>query len=480
MPRRRDRRLPAVVLAVLMAGALPGQTASATPSAQPAVALTTPDGSRFVLLPDPSVPQVHWSIASFHDGGDDPDDALGLARATLQVSFLGTWASSVDPVRERTALADLYREWAGFLSDPRDAKKAIRVRELTTLTEQLGDVMQFPRRWAAAPAFQPEIVEHGPIGTATLTTIAPALGDVARLVLERREQQALRRIGLAWFDSFQRRATATMSDPLRQVRAELLALTSPEHPAARLLEPPVATTITHEKALAVWATTQHPSRTVHVLHGDFDVTTASATLRAVFAATALPPPARDGRPPFRALNGNRRSTVPGLPMPCIAVGWLLPPGCDPDVLATAAAVFGGGKDSAVGKALAKAGHADATVAVDVPWPATVDGRGLFLLTITSPAPAKGLDDLVLGAARAAASAVPDEARVGAIDLERQLQWRARTPDARRLATELAVRALAWPNSPVRNYGPPPVTGKQIQELLGRVFAGHAVVVEGRP
>jgi hypothetical protein len=456
---------------------LPGQ---ANPVEPAATTLTTPDGSRFLLLPDAAVPQVHWSIASFHDGGDDPDDALGLARATLQVSLLGTWSSSVDPVRERAVLADLYREWAGFLAAPRDEAIATRVRDLTTQADQLGDVMQFPRRRAAAPVFQPTIEDHGPIGTCTLTTIAPALGEVARLLHERREQQALRRIGIAWFDSFQRRATATMSDPLRLVRAELLALTSPEHPAARLFEPPVPTTITHDKALAVWATTQHPTRTVHVLYGDFDLTTAVATLRTVFATTTLPAPTGDGRPPFRPLHGNRRSTVPGVAVPCLAVAWRLPPGLDPDVLATAAAMFGDGEGSEVGRALAKAGLAGATATVAAPWPSSVDGHGLFLLTITTKATAKGLDELVLGAARAAAATVPDQTRVAAVDLAHQLQWRTHCIDARRLCTALAQRALSCPSTPLRRDGPAVVTGKQVQELLGRVFAGPAVVVEGRP
>ncbi|MGK0264007.1 MAG: hypothetical protein ACI8UD_002664, partial [Planctomycetota bacterium] len=49
--------------------------------------LTTPDGSRFHLIQDPTVAHIHWAIAAWADGRDDPPGLPGLTLATAQASL---------------------------------------------------------------------------------------------------------------------------------------------------------------------------------------------------------------------------------------------------------------------------------------------------------------------------------------------------------------------------------------------------------
>ena len=72
----------------------------------------TPDGSRFVIIEDDTVPQVHWAIASWIDGRDDPRGLPGLAKVTLSCSLRGTWRlGSKDAPGERKALEQLDAAW---------------------------------------------------------------------------------------------------------------------------------------------------------------------------------------------------------------------------------------------------------------------------------------------------------------------------------------------------------------------------------
>ncbi len=482
--------LHALLPLLLVAGAV-AQTKAATDANAPApataataapfapVALTTPDGSRFVLLPDPSVPQVHWVIVSPLDGSDDPAGCEGLARAAFRTSLRGTWSTSPDPGRERAANADLDRHWDLMMKDPRDEAIAAKVRDLNAAALQF-DVVEFARLLAAAPAHRPELSEQGGCGTLALTTVAPALGDVGRLLVERRDQQALRRFQNEWLLVFGTRIEAFAGDPLRPLRAELLALSMPGHPLERALQVPVPIVPTFERAMVAWQRSQHPDRTVHLLFGDFDVTTATATLQATFASTSLPRPDAEPLPGPRALTGSRRSVVPGLALPCLLAGWALPAGTDPDVLEVATSLLADGPASLLGQELAKAGLVGATCAATAPWPAAADGRGLFVLEVIAATSKGGLDELVLRVARTAATTMPDAARLQTINLERQRRWRTMAQDPRALARSLAIDAFLWPTRTPRRTAPVDVTGKQVQELLARTFAGHPVLVEGRP
>ena len=66
---------------------------------------------------------------------------------------------------------------------------------------ELGDARTFRRVLAALPAHRVELLERGGVAVFTLTTIEPALEAVARMVLERREDQALRGLARAWLPS---------------------------------------------------------------------------------------------------------------------------------------------------------------------------------------------------------------------------------------------------------------------------------------
>ena len=50
------------------------------------------DGTRFVLIPTPGAPLVHWSVATPVGAAVDPADAPGLAEAAALASMRGTWS----------------------------------------------------------------------------------------------------------------------------------------------------------------------------------------------------------------------------------------------------------------------------------------------------------------------------------------------------------------------------------------------------
>lgn len=470
------RRLPdagrAALAALLCLAAAAAQAAPTT--------FRTPDGSRFVLIPDPSIPQVHWALASPCDASSEPPGYEGLAWATAQVSLHGTWRSgSRDAEQERAALARLDEAWQRLMRDTHDPAAAANVRRRDEEARAFADLTVFPRLLAAAPVHRPEVLARGPVAVLVLTTLPAAIGEVGRLLVERREQQPLRELPRAWLQVYAERTQQYVADARRPVRTEVLALTMPDLPAARSLEPPATGSPTREQAFAVWAATQHPDRTVHVLLGDFDAAAVRKVLEATFAATALPATPAPPAPAPRPLAGARRSAVDGVAVPMVALAWVLPPIADPFVLATAVRHLADGPDSWLGQELHRRGRTSTTVRGTAPWPPTPGGQSLLLVEATDPAGVAGVADVLLAACKAAAAKEPEAAALQAVTASLQRQWREAHSEPRQLAAEIAANALAWPLQAPATEWPEAVAPKAIAELLARTFAGHPVIVEGR-
>ena len=478
----------AAIAFAAMAGLLGTSVAEAKGQAQagaantraPVVAFTAPDGSRFVLVPH-VVPAVHWAVATFVEAGDEPRGLEGLAYTTARASLGGTWQTgSADVEKERQALADLDEAWQSFLQRPGDAAAAANLFQSTEIAAGLGDTAAFRRVLAAMPAHRPEVVEREPVCLFVLTTLPDAIGDVGRLLVDRREQQALRELQATWTLDLQRRSTSHFADPTAAVRAEVLALAMPNHVAARSLERPQPRGPKRAEAMAVWESTQHPERTVHLLLGDFDPTAARETLSAVFAAPPSRRAERVATQPPHAFQSMRRSTVPGVKVPMVALAWVLPPIDDRFVLEAAVLWLGAGLDSHIGQELQRGGRSKASVRCHAPWPRSVDGASLLLLEVTDPEGTDQLGELVMAAVRSAVAAAPGPASLLQVLATLQRRWCSLTDDPRQLALELAETAVLWPRAAVSATMPDQLSPEAVQALLAKTFAGQPVLVEGRP
>jgi hypothetical protein len=457
-----------------------GQAQAAAANTRAVVAFTAPDGSRFVLVPD-FAPTVQWAVATLADANDEPRGLEGLAYTTARASLGGTWQTgSVDVEKERQALANLDQAWQDALQKPSDAAAAALVIQSTEIAAGLGDTAAFRRVLAAMPAHRPEVIERGPVCIFVLTTLPDAIGDVGRRLVERRDQQALRELQPMWMVDLQRRTGTYLADTTAAVHAEVLALAMPNHLTARSLERPQSRVPTRAEAMAVWESTQDPERTVHVLLGDFDTTAAKETLSAVFATPASRKIERPATPPPRPFQSMRRSTVPGVKVPMVALAWVLPPIDDRFALEAAALWLGGGLDSRVGQELQRGGRSKASVQCHAPWPRTVDGASLLLLEVTDPEGTNQLSELVMAAVQTAVAAAPSPDSLRPVLATMQRRWCSLTDDPRQLAIELAETAALWPRAAVSPTMPDHVSPEAVQALLAKTFAGQPVVVEGRP
>lgn len=478
MRRRNSGRLLASVAWIAVAGGALATLPAQAPAAGEPVALTTPDGSRVVLLPDARMPLVHWAIATV---AEDPPGFSGLSAATMRAALGGTWRSgSRDPARERQALDLLDSAFRTWLADRDDMTAAEALQRLWREAEQFGDPTAHRRALAAVPMHRPEAFDRPPLCLYVTSTVPDALPEVAQLVLERREHTALRDLQTSWILTSQERGERLQQDEHAAVLAEVLALAMPEHPFLRQLERAAPTSPQRSEAMAVWQTTQRPERTVHVLLGGFDGPSVRALLERTFAATALPPaeplPIVQARP-FTSL---RRSVVPGVRLPCVALGFALPAGVDRAVLDVAARWLADGPDSRLGQELPRLGHPDATIACRAPWPPTIGGQGLLLLEVTEPNGTAGLADLVRRSARDAVSTAPPAAALDTALANVQREWTTTTNDPRQFAVEVAAAAQLWPGQPPRTGLPDRVDADAVRRLLAGVLSTQPVVVEGRP
>lgn len=451
------------------------------PPASQQVAFRTPDGSRFVLLADRTIPLVHWAIASWADGADDPPGLEGLALVTMRASLNGTWTTgSRDPAAEARALDALDEAWQAQQAAPRDPDRAALVYTRDQEAAQLGDPNTFLRALAAAPSYRAEVLDRHPVAVLVLSTTGAAVADVARLLLERRDQQALRGLMTAWISGALQRAARRANEPFAMLHGEVLALEYPSAPLGRLLDPPAAVLPRRQQALATWQASQRPDRTVHVLLGDFDPAAARAALERVFGGT---PPAearpRAVRPP-RPLQAQRRSVVRGTPTPMLAIAWVLPQIPDRHALEVAAAWLGDGEQSLVAGRLHKAGRSDVQVRCRAPWPPTESGQSLLLLEVSGPTVDAALAEPILAACAEAAGTTMSESTFFMANMALQRAWNEIAADPRQLAVELATDALLWPDQPIALAAPPRIKAAAVQQILAAMLQGQPVIVEGRP
>lgn len=450
------------------------------PAVPSAVQFRTPDGSRFLLLPDPNSSQVYWAVASPIDTADDPPGLEGLGAATALASLGGTWLTgSLDVGRERQALTTQDEALQALRSNGQDAGALQRLAASQATLVEISDPMAFRRVLATLPTHDVEVVARDATAVLQLTTLPEAIGAVGAMLVERREQQVLRDLGRVLVGELAARQNRYDADPTAAVHTELLALALPDHPATRAADRVGRNQPRRAQALAVWQATQRPDRTVHVLCGGFDPAVVRRTLEQVFATTTLPagPAAAVVAPqPPRSL---RRSIVPGVRLPMVACAWVLPAIGNSFELEVAARWLGDGSSSWLARGLTKAGRKTAQVTCRAPWPAAVGGGTLLLVDVVDPAGIDGVVDLILQQCRRSTEQAPPAPELQAAIGTLQTQWTVTSNDRRWFTQEVARQALLWPQQPPRTHVPWTVDPGAIRRVLAAIFASQPVVVEGR-
>jgi hypothetical protein len=439
--------------------------------------LTTPDGSRFHLIQDPTVAHIHWAIAAWADGRDDPPGLPGLTLATAQASLAGTWTTgSSDPQAEREALTKLDAAWQQQLAKPGDRTIAALVIQLDQEAAKLGDRRMFERLLAAAPALHPEVLDRAPLTVFALTTTEPAIETVARLILERREEQVLRGLARAWVPSVLARLQDHAMHPRRRMYAEVLALLMPSSPAIAHMEAPPVAAPNRNSAMAAWQASQHPANTVHILIGNFDPTYLKNTLNLVFAETKLVAPKRRQTTP-RPLRGQRRSIVPGIASGGGTIAWVLPPITDPTELELARRWLMD-KRGPLHRALDKK-RPNLVIDCRAPWPITTNGQSLLLLDIQDP---KGKPGVVNEVLEICATITAKPFHTGLFYktfLQLSREWNSSADSPRSIAIMLAERALVWPSVTLDQLAPRHHRGEDIHPILKAVFGSYPAIVEAK-
>ncbi|MBX3462815.1 MAG: insulinase family protein [Planctomycetes bacterium] len=475
------RRASAKALLLLVALAGGGAAARAQAQADPPpelVAFTTPDGTRFLLLPAPGMPLLHWAIATL---ADDPPALPGLSMAVMLAAQGGTWRTgSHEPAREREALDRLDQHYHAWLANPADAEAGAALLRWQAVAAELGDPEAHGRVMASLPVYRPEVLDRAPVCLVVASTVPEALGDLAERVRERREENALRELQARWIETVVQRADRQRRDGRTALHAEVLALAMPDHPLARDLAPPRVGAPRRAEAIATWQAMQRPERTVHVLHGGFTADSARAVLERCFATTSLPPAAVPPPVSARPIANLRRSVVTGQRLPTAAIAFVLPPNTDRTTLEVAGRWLGGGADSRLGQELPRRGRPRARVSCRAPWPPTVDGASLLLLEVEDPDGIDGLAMLALQVAHEATAAAPPAAALATALAGVQRDWLAAIADPRQLAAATAEAALLWPRQAPRLRLPERIDAAAVQRLLAQVLANPPVVVEGTP
>lgn len=438
----------------------------------------TADQSRFLLIHDPEMQQVHWAIASWIDGSDDPPGLSGLSLVTAQASLKGTWPTgSLDISAEKEAMAELDTAWQKKMAAPGNSKLEAEVRRRDKVVRGLSDPRRFHRVLAAAPAFHPEVIDRGAIAVTALTTIEPGLPTVAKLLLERREQQALRELIRNWQTAVTQRLQAYMQSPRNRMYAELLALTHPYSPATEQLEAPPMVIPTRDQAMATWQSSQHPTRTVHVLFGSLDLQRTKGLLEEVFTATTLADPTPRTTASPRPLTAQRRSVVPGIQSTGVVLGWVLPAKVNRWALEVGRRWLAD-ESGALLTSLHKA-RPNLTITCHAPWPHTSDGTGLLVLDVIDPS---GKPDLAMTVIKRCQQVVA--MKFSGNPYYRSYRsllhdWNKSADDSRSIAVTMAERALMLPRINPNQQPPPWIKPTTIAATLQSVFASQPAIVEGQ-
>ncbi len=463
-----SRRDLAGVLASVLACTAPIFAQSPPPADAP-LTFTAPDGSRFHLIARPGLPVVHWAIATPAGPQEDPPGLEGLAVTCVQASLHGTFRTgSRDRDGELAALEALDR--AAQSGDP-TALAGARIA-----ADDLADRRAFRRSLAAAPTSDLTVDDFGAAVVVSFRTTPAALAHVAELLVERREDNALRHLVGEWQRRLELTEVNRQQTPFWALRAEAFALAYPGHPLARTGEvPPPATLPARAVAREVWLRTQRPDRTVHVLLGDFEPGEARAVLERAFARTGLQAPVLPV-PAVRGGSATRSSTIPGPSGAAAVVAFRLRGDESPDLLEVLRRWLSPGPGTFLAAELQRRGITDVTVACGLQQPG-LGNPGLLLLELSSNAAGRDLGALALELARAAAAARPSVADVRSAHGWYLAQWERDTRGSRSLAATLALAAIRRGDTAPQEPAATPPTPAQMAELLGRVFgrAPDAVV-----
>jgi hypothetical protein len=469
-----------LLTAAIGAMAQQGAAQAPGPGRDTAHSVTTPDGSRFLLLPTPAFPHVTWTVATLADPWLEPAGLEGLTAAIAEASLAGTWRTgSADGPRERQALLDQEDAVRALFANPADPAARERAQNGAQLLRSLARPEAFRAMLADLPAHGVEVVWRDGLVAFQLTTLPEALERVAACWFEWREEPALRTLAEVWPGTVMRLGNQLALDPALAVRTELLALALPGHPLARQLDRPNRALPTRREAFEGWQARLHPRAAVHVLVGDFDPNAAREVLQRTFRSTSLPAPQPAAVPPPRPITSLRRATVRGTSQPICACAWVIPDGPEPALVETGLRWFAGGPDSFLGRAVA-ARSKGAAVRASAPWPPAPGGRSLFVVEVLGGDATEGLADLVLDTARAAAQRSLTEAELWPAVQGRQRGFGTAANDPRWLGLDLARTALRWPGMPPGPRAPTMVDPAALQRWLTSLFAGQPVLVEGRP
>lgn len=353
-------------------------------------AVTTPDGSRFLLVATGGAPVVHWTVCTPAGPLEDPPGLEGLAHAVARAALAGPLSiGSRDTEREKEALDHedkLEQEFARgalagtalppeFLEQLETARSDARV---------LSDTSAFELEVRKAPALASELVEAEEASLWHLTLGIEGVPRVATLVWLAREDTALRGV----HEEFRRvRAEAReriTGARFATARDEVLAqhYLGIGHPYGRAnvaaTQPPQP--LSRQQALLAYRATHHPTRSFHVLCGGFAIEKVEPILQRVFVKTSLRETPRAPLPALRELDIERRSTLPRARESGAVLAWRIPGQARSELLEGLVDWLAEGQDSWLARGLRKEGQPALAVTGVPAFPGRV-GEGLMLFEI---------------------------------------------------------------------------------------------------
>jgi len=474
---RRSRGLAVLLLASALAGA------DAAAQALVARDFRTPDGTRVILLPMPGPPVFTWAVASPIGPQVDPAAAPGLAAACALASMRGTWLTgSLDATSEREALAKLDAAEVELALAPRiegqpPTELAAKVQQLAAAAAALSDRLAFRRVLMGSPVQDPRIDLSDNCAVLTLTTRTAATRTVARLLLERREEQALRGFR-ADFETLHAAATRHWdSDLLAPLRAEVLALAYPGSPLARSGDRPTTPDVSRALAETTWANSQAPSRTLHVLAGNFDSAAVEGTLQVVFRRSFLPDPTATAQTVVRGGHTMRRAVLPGASCAAAVIAWPMVEGDDATALQCLARWFASGSQSWLARELQRLGRKQLRITGRAAWPTgTLDG--MFVVEVADTADdSPKLADQILAICATQADLQPRPKALAAAHGSLLAEWQQATGRPAALVRHYAAQLLQQPRLDVPLQPPHIENFAALPAMLHEILARQPIVVE---
>ena len=302
-------------------------------------ALTTPDGTRFLLVPDSDParsPVVHWVHLTPAGYREDPIGLEGLTQATARASLNGTidlgslnWRLE-EPLLRR--LDDIERRIAALEArgEPRDQLLEQAASEVRKELGKVADRFAWQRAIRRAPSIEVHISETDEASLLVVTTTPAALVRVAGLILARREAAQLRGLRPLFRQvraELARQSAGTRAAMRREVLGlaylgDVLGRPLREHPAP----------FTRSQALDLYRATQHPTRTYHVLTGGFDLEQVARILEKIFVETRIErPPAQ--QPLVEQGSRQRLSVIPSASLEALSIGYQVSSSAEPEHLA---------------------------------------------------------------------------------------------------------------------------------------------------